>query len=263
MKSIRLLLCWFALGAVRCVAGGGLNLIGVEEQARVEPAASLVAGQPATLQILIPSGEPAAALKPRFVQLAGAIARPLEVETTLLPNDVDARVVRLRLTPPAVVRVTRLQLWLGTFGPLGLIVFPAGEPRLDLAPLAPAFEASRLRVVVSGIAPGLREFLRSQRLEFDDYGTDLPAQLSADTVVIGDVTQDDWDRLTRDTDTRGHLLAFIDAPQLLPGIYLQRDPAGHRYLAKITLPLTTLLETDPRARETLHTLLLQILTPAP
>jgi hypothetical protein len=263
MSPPRLLFCWFALGAARCLTSGGLTLIAVEEQARAEPAAPLVAGQPATLHILIPSGEAATDLQPRFVQLAGAMARPLELATSVLPGDVDSRVVRLRMTPPAVVRFTRLQLWLGPFGPLGVVVFPAGDPREDLSPLAAALEASRLRVLVAGAAPGLREFLRSRSLDFDDHGAGLPRQLSADTVLMGDFTPDDWERLTRDPATRGHLIAFMGEAALLPGIYLQSDPVARRHFAKITLPLTPLLATDPRARETLHTLLLQILLPAP
>lgn len=243
-------------------AAGGLHLLGVEEQTRVEPAPALVAGQPVTLEILVPAGATAEELKPRFVQIAGTIARPLAPEAELLPHPMeDTRIARLRFTPPAVTRVTRLMFWLGEFGPQPITVFPAAERREDLTPLADAFETSRAHLIVCGHSPELRAWLRSQKIDFEDYGSDAPERLSADTLLLGELRAEDWHRLT-DARGAGHVLAVMDEPALVPGVYTQRDPAGRRHLAKITLPLFPLLTTDPRAGETLHVLLLQALTPA-
>ncbi len=249
-------------------AAGGLHLLGVEEQTRAESApAALVAGQPSTLQILVPADTAPADLAPRFAQLAGAIARPLAVEAELLPHPADARVARLRLTPPAVTRVTRLALWLGPHGPQTLVVFPAAgaRPREDLAPLADLVSAAQLRILVCGPSVELRAHLRAEKIPFDDQGADPPDRLDADTLLLGHLAAEDWERLSTDrrAPASAHLLAFIDDPALLPGVYVQRDPAGRRHLAKITLPLATLLSTDPRARETFHTLLRQALPPLP
>ncbi|MEY4488963.1 MAG: hypothetical protein RIQ79_1471 [Verrucomicrobiota bacterium] len=245
---------------VLVVAGGGLNLLGVEEQSRVESSAPLVAGLPATLQILLPPGTSASDLAPRFLQLAGTIARPLPVEAVILPNETDARVLRLRLTPPAVKRVTRLQLWLGQVGPVDLVVFPPAEKREDLAPLAEALAASRLRLIVCGPSRELRAYLRGQSLEFEDFGADAPEHLAPDTLLLGELASEDWGRLTRDprAPATARLLAFMSEPTLLPGVYTQAAVA-----TKVTLPLVPLLSTDPRARETLHQLLLQVLPAAP
>lgn len=243
-------------------AAGGLHLLGVEEQARVEPSPALVASQAATLEVLVPVGVNAADLKPRFVQIAGTIARPLALEAEVLPHPMeDARIARIRFTPPAVTRVTRLLFWLGEFGPQPVTVFPAGERREDLASLADALHAACLRLVVCGGGAELRAWLRSQALDFEDLGRDAPSRLSGDELLLGDLRAEDWARLA-DARGAGHVLAFMDEPALSPGVYVQRDPAGVRHLAKITLPLFPLLATDPRARDTLHTLLLQALPAA-
>ncbi len=247
------------------MAGGGLNLIGIEEQNRAEPVAPLVSGQPATLQFLPPPDSSASDLIPRFLQLAGSVARPLTVEAVVLPNDADPRVLRLRCTPPTVKRVTRLQLWLGQSGPVELLVFPATEKREDLVPLAEALAASRLSLVVCGRSRELRAYLRAQALEFEDLGTDAPDHLAPDTVLLGELGHEDWERLVRDprTPANARLLAFVSDPVLLPGVYAQPVAPGGVVATKITLPLVPLLPTDPRARETLHLLLLQTLPAAP
>jgi hypothetical protein len=234
----------------------------VSEQARVEPEAALVSAQPATLELLLPPGESTSHLKPRWRQIGGSVTSPLELTCEWLTHPVDARISLLRVTPPTVTRVTRLQLFVGQFGPVGVVVIPSGEPRVDLASLPEALAASRMRLVVCGRAPGLREFLSTHRLDFEDEGNEPPRQLAPDTLLIGELTANDWDRLARAPRTGGHLLAFIEAPALVPGVYAQRDATTRRHRVKITLPITPLLSTDPRARETLHTLLLQVLEPA-
>ncbi len=125
-------------------AGGGLHLVGVEEQTRFEAPAPLLAGQPATLELLIPPQVDPATLRPRVRQLAGALGAPLAVDAVILPSAAieDTRVIRLRLTPSSVQRVTRLALWLGEFGPVALTVFPAADKREDLPPSPPAVSAS-------------------------------------------------------------------------------------------------------------------------
>lgn len=268
MQSLRAHLLLLALGVgypVFSMAGGSLNLIGIEEQSRAEQVAPLVSGKPATLRILPPPGFSESDLKPRFLQLAGTIARPLAMDAELLPNDADTRTLRIRLTPPAVKRVTRLQLWLGQSGPVELLVFPAAEKREDLVPLAEALAASRLRLSVCGTSRELRAYLRSQSLEFEDFGADAPEQLASGTVLLGEIGNEDWERLVRDprTPANARLLAFVSDPALLPGVYTQPITSGGITVTKITLPLLPLLSTDPRARETLHLLLLQTLPAAP
>src|SRR5690606_6348769 len=124
-----------------------------------------------------------------------------------------------------------------------------------------ALRAARLRLVVCGDSAELRAWLRSQALDFEDHGGDAPSRLSGDELLIGFLRAEDWDRLAAERGS-GHVLAFMDEPSLAPGVYGRHDLGGARYLAKITLPLFPLLATDPRARETLHTLLLQALPPA-
>lgn len=263
MKISRLILPLLTLicGAP-AFAAGGLHLLGVEEQTRIEPAPALITGQPVTMEILVPVGVNLEDLKPRFVQIAGTIARPLALEAELLPHPMeDGRIARVRFTPPAVKRVTRFMFWLGEFGPQPFTVFPVAESREDLASLAEAFEASRLDLVVCGGSAELRAWLRSQKLDFEDWGVDAPESLSADTLLLGELRAEDWHRLT-DTRGAGHVLAVMDEPALVPGVYIERDPAGRRHLAKITCPLFPLLTTDPRAGETLHALLLQAVPPA-
>lgn len=245
-------------------AGGGLHLVGVEEQHRATPAAPLIAGQPATLEILIPPGVAADTLRPHARQFAGAIGAPISLDAEILPSAAieDTRLIRVRLTPPAVQRVTSLALWLGEFGPVGLTVFPATQPRADLPSLAEALQASRLRLAVCGQGTELRDFLRAHSLDFEDFGTDAPDRLTDDTLLLGALRREDWDRLSGPR-AGGHLIGFFPEPALVPGVYTRTDPAARRQLTKVTLPLLSLLPTDPRARETFHQILLQALSPAP
>lgn len=260
MKNTPISLGILIAAASSAFASGGIQLLRVSEQAHTESAPALVSGQPATLELLLPPGERTMDLKPRWRQIGGNVSSPLELPYDLNQSTTDERITLLRVTPPTVNLVTSLQLFVGQFGPIVVVVFPAGERRNDLTPLTDALEASRLRLAVCGQAPGLREFLHAQKLDFEDEGNDAPRQLASDTLLIGDLTPGDWDRLTRDPLESGHLVAFVAAPQLMPGVYAQ-NTTPLRHFVKITLPILPLLSTNPRARETLHLLLLNVLKP--
>jgi hypothetical protein len=242
-------------------AAGGLTLLGVRGQAGAEAGPALAAEQAHELCFLLPQAASFAETIPGFFQVAGGLARPMEAGLVVAPDPADSRLLRVGITPPAVVRVTRC-LRLGKFGPFPLVVFPAAVVREDLAPLAEGLRTSGLRLAVCGESSELRAYLRGQGLDFTDLGASPPAQLGPGTLLVGQLSSEAWERLVTETSSAGaRLLAFVDDPALMPGVYTQTDPSGLRYLAKITLPLPPLLATDPRARETLHTLLFAALAP--
>lgn len=254
-------------------AAGGLHLLRVEEQTYAEPSVALVSGEESTLQILAPfapaDSAPADAT-PVFRQLSvsGGLAAPLAVEAAALPSTHDPRITRLRVRAPAVTRVTRFDLWLGKFGPVALTVFPAERPREDNAPLADTLATSGLRLAVCGAATDtaeLRAHLRAEKIDFDDLGASAPENIPADTLLLGLFRPEDLEHLA--ARPGGPLLAFVDDPALLPGVYSESPPSAapsaRRAIIKITLPLAPLLASDPRARETLHRLILQALPPPP
>jgi hypothetical protein len=248
------------------LAADGVTLLSVENQARVEAAPALVAGQPARLHFLLPPQTSLADAVPHLFQLAGSLARPLPAEVVVQPDPSDSRLVVISLTPPSVTRVTQFVLQVGKLGSQTLVVFPAATRRDDIAPLAEVLETSRLRLMVCGASPELRAYLRGQKLDFEDFGTDAPDRLAADALLVGLLSDEDWRRLAVDPVagtilTSGRLLAFVDDPALVPGVYAQPAPAGRSYLAKVTLPLPALLPSDPRARETLAALLRAALAP--
>ncbi len=261
MKNAPFSLVTLIAAASSAFAGGGIQLLRVSEQTHAESAPALISGLPVTLELLLPPGERTMDLKPRWRQIGGNVSSPLELPSDLKKSTSDERITLLRVTPPTVKQVTSLQLFVGPFGPVVVVVFPAGERRDDLAPLTEALAASRLRLAVCGQAPGLREFLHAQKLDFEDEGNDAPRQLVSDTLLIGELTPEDWDRLTRDPRASGHLVALVATPQLMPGVYVHHTTPFHQFI-KITLPILPLLSTDPRARETLHLLLLNVLKPA-
>ena len=226
-----------------------------------EPAA-LVAGQAVTLELLLPDGHAREPLSPVFRQLsaAGGIAAPLTLDASLAPAaaDDDGRLARLRMVPPEVTRVTRLGLWLGESGPLLLTVFPAARPRPDLAPVADALAASRLRLALCGPGRELRAHLRAEGLAFEDLGTEVPDHAPDGALLLATLRPEEWERLA--ARPGGALLAFVEELSPLPGVYARLDGPGQRSLVKVTLPLAARLAGDPRARETFHRLLLQSLS---
>jgi|GEM_PF-5562481 hypothetical protein len=224
------------------------------------PTFALVSGENATLRIL-PENTPATAeatATPRLFQVAGAVARPLETQITVEPDSAEPRALLLRFTVPDVKRPSRLALRLGDSPSLVFTALPA-SPRRDRTSLVDALETSRLRLLVCGRSRELRDWLRAEKLDFADEGVDPPSRVPADTLLLGTMNAEDWKRISRPGATPGRVLAFVDEPALLPGVYA--EPSARH--AKITLPLLASLPTDPLARETLHTLLFRALAPAP
>lgn len=217
---------------------------------------ALVSGENATLRLLLTARD--AHADPRLFQLADAVARPLDTPVAAEPDPADPRALLVRFTAPDVKRPSRLGLRFGDTAPLLFTVLPA-TPRPDHASLADALETSRLRLLVCGPSPELRAWLRAEKVPFDDEGADPPELLAADALLLGTMNEENWKRLAAPRPASGRLLAFVDAPALLPGVYA--EPAARR--AKVTLPLLPALPSDPLARETLRSLLLQALSPSP
>ncbi len=239
-----------------------LDLVRPELSAQPAPAPppALFAGQASTIRILpaeSPATENNSAPTAQLLQLGGTLAAPLDTVVTVPPDPADSRLVLVQFTAPPVSRPTRFALRLGDAPPIPLHVYPA--TRDDLPSLADALASSHLALAVSGSCPELRAWLLAENLEYEDLGHDTPDRIPADTLLLASLADSDWTRLTSHTpDSR--LLACIENPLTsLPGVY--SDPLGRR--TKITFPLLPLLPADPRARETLHALLLQALTPAP
>lgn len=223
------------------------------------PAPALFAGQSSTLRILpAPSPLTDSTLSPtaQLFQLGGALSAPLDTVISVTSDPADPRLLLVQFTAPPASRPTRFALRIGDAPPIPLHVYPA--TRDDLPSLVDALASSRLTLAVSGPSPELRAWLRTEHLDYEDLGADTPDRIPADTLLLATLTDADWTRLTtRSPD--GRLLACIENPPTsIPGVY--SDSLGLR--AKITFPLISLLPSDPRARETFHTLLLQALPPA-
>lgn len=239
--------------------------LGIESMPRSEMPPALVAGQPVALRFLLPEKIDPGETAPKLFQVGGSIAQPVESEFSLSADPLDSRVTLLRFTPPPVTRTTRFLLRFGQLPPRPLLVFPAADRReTRLALLDEALRQSRLRLFVSGKADELRAYLRAQKLDFEDLGADSPGRLGADALLLAPLTDEEWQHLSVADAPRGaRLLAFVSDPAQLPGVYhfAPAAPAPERTI-KVTLPLPDLLSPDPRARETLHLLLLTALAPA-
>lgn len=248
MKVFAIVLFAFIVPA----AFGEVTVLGIDGRSSCTCEYAIVAAEPIALRLLLPVNLNPAALHPELYQLAGRIAQPLPCKITASPD--DPRIVLVSLTPPAVERVTCLALRLRDLGAIKLIVYPAAKTRTDLPVLADALKASHLKLAVCGRSPELRRLLKSHALEFEDHGNDAPDWIAPESLRIGVLAVEDWDRLIA-LPAVGGLLAFVEDGSRLPGVYTQSQAT------KVTLPLLPGLATDPRARETIHHLLLTALTP--
>ena len=232
-------------------------VLGVAGRPRLSVPVALIGGESATLRLLADRAVTPAASSARLFQLAGPVAKPIETPLSLDLDPADPRVLLVRFTPPAVARASRLALQFDEAPPLILHVLPAG-PREDRPALADALHTARLRVLVCGRSPELRAWLRSEKVDFDDLGVDPPERIPGDALLLGQMSEEDWNQLTATPAAATPLLAFVDSPGLLPGVYA--ESAARR--AKVTLPILSGLTADPLARQTLHALILQSIAPA-
>lgn len=244
------------------VAPASLRLLDVSGRAPDSNPPAILAGEPVVLRLFFPPGTSLETLRPRLFQTAAdALRIPLNPEMSLAPDPADPRVALARFVAPPLIRAAPIALDFGAAGSLPLVIFPVDKPRADQLPLTAALSASRLRLAVAGPSPELRAYLRAERIDFTDLGASAPASLERGVLLLAELTPDAWLRLATPAAPAGaSLLAFLAEPALLPGVYA--EPAARR--AKITLPLLPLLPEDPRARATLHALLLQLMSsPAP
>jgi hypothetical protein len=235
-----------------------VTVLGIEGRFAPTAEHAIVSAEPCALRVLLPANITTAGLRADLFQIAGRVARPLPGEINIIPSPDDSRIAIVKLTSPAVERVTRLTLRLHDLGAINLIVYPAPKTRSDQPVLADVLAASRLKLAVCGRSAELRAFLKTHALEFEDLGADVPDTLAPDMLLVGVLSVGDWSRLAA-SPAKGGLLAFVDDASLLPGVYTHARPAAPA--TKVTLPLLPALSTDPRAQETLFMLLLTALTP--
>ncbi len=229
-----------------------------------EPAAApsppaLLSGATVGLRLLLPADRRAAESSARLLQTAGPLAAPLPVEVRLTADPGDPRLTLAVFEAPPVRRVTTFLLEIDRLAPIPLQVYPAA-PRADLPSLADALHRSGVRLQVSGRSATLRAQLLAEKLDFEDLGPDAPDHLEPGALLVADLEPAAWQALREGLAEapRGfRLLAFVSDPDVLPGIYPSAGLSGDiATCAKITLPVLERLPTDPRARETLHRLLL-------
>lgn len=253
--SLRVAALAFAAFSAESVDAAAPVVLGVQgsELASLPPA--LVAGESVTLRLLLPPGIELASLSPRLFQTAGEIIQiPLRPAITLVSDADDQRLTLAHFTLPRFTRVARVDLDLGHAGSVVLSVYPS---RTDEPALAEALAASPLRLAVAGPSAALRGYLRAEKVTFTDLGAITPHQLEKDVLLIAELSSDAWTRLaSASRPPRASLIAFVSDPAILPGVYVV--PAAGR--TKVTLPLLPFLMSDPRARATLHALLLQTLS---
>lgn len=237
-----------------CCAFAEITALGIEGRPTLPSEYAIAAAEPIALRVLLPANFTTDGFSAGLFQIAGSIAQPIPCEINIDTPPDDSRIGIVRLTPPMVVRVTRFALRIRNGGTINLDVFPAPKNRTDRPALADALRASRLKLAVCGRSAELRAFLSAHSLEFEDYGADAPDTLTPETFLIGELAIADWNKFATSF-TGGGLLAFVDDALHMPGVY------SHSQTTKVTLPLLSILSTDPRAEQTLFTILLAALTP--
>ncbi len=226
-----------------------IAVLGVECRASPSIEYPIQASEPFALRVLLPPNVTPAQIHAEVFQIAGSSAQPLPCKIAIVTSPDDPRIGIVKLTPPAVARVTRLALRVQNGGTINLLVYPAPKDRADRPALVDALRASGIKLAVCGRSTELRAFLSTHALEFEDHGTDAPDTLTSGTLLIGELPTEDWKKLTI-APAKGGMLAFVTDSSTMPGVY------SYSQITKVTLPLLSSLAADPRAEQTLFTLLL-------
>lgn len=218
---------------------------------------ALVAGETVTLRLLLPPGTDLESIAPRLFQTASEVIQiPLRPAVTLSSDANDSRLTLASFTLPHLARFAHVDLDLGLAGSIALSVFPSDLPRADQPLLAEALASSRLRLAVASSSAELRDYLRAEKIAFTDLGAAIPDRLEKNVLLLAELTPEAWATLAPTAPVGARLIAFVADPAMLPGVYAA-SAAGR---TKVTLPLLPFLMADPRARATLHALLLQTLS---
>lgn len=207
-----------------------------------------------------------------LLQLAHSIAAPLQKDlplaTALAFEDRTRQVVHVSIPVPEVKHVTRMLVRFRTqvagagewkaAGQTRLAVYPADHLR-EFKELLSAQEKERgIRLAVFGEHGGVRDFLRAERIDFEDLGAEFPADLSASFVYLGSANTGKQP-VRIPTETKARMVLFDLASDLLPGVY-----RGPRRTAYVTLPLLDHLTTDPKNQATFARIVSELLAePSP
>lgn len=259
MKTTTLLLLAALALPTASTHAQALKLVGMPERTWLSPSSPVSPGENVALEMLLMPGTDMETVRADLVQIAGTIAAPLDIPVTVKPSPHDKRLALVRFTAPKVSRITELNLRLSDQTRWPILIVPSLNKNDDQPDLADTFKSSRLQLILCGPSTELRDYLKSRSLPFEDLGPDSPRRLRDDEVLIGDITPDDWTRLTA-ADTTGRLIVAVGDPALLPGVHTTIRASGP--VCKITLPLFPLLPDNPQATNTLDQLLHAALTPA-
>lgn len=236
-----------------------LKLVGMPERIWQSPSPPVHPGENVALEMLLMPGTDMTTVRAHLVQIAGTIAAPLDIPVTVESSPHDERLALVRFTAPKVTRITELDLRLSDQTRWPIFIVPSLNKNEDQPDLVEALKTSRLQLILCGPSVELRDYLKSRSLPFEDLGSKAPRRLRDDEVLIGDVTPDDWTRLTA-PDTTGRLIVTVGDPAILPGVHTTIRASGP--VCKITLPFFLLLPDNPQAANTLDRLLHTALTPA-
>lgn len=128
--------------------------------------------------------------------------------------------------------------------------------------IAAAEKQDGFSLCVFGESPRIREFLDVHSIDFRDLGKNFPNRFPADGLAVGEVTEDDMERYRPHSES-GRKIFFLvgdrTQPKPLPGIYEISTPTG--ILSKVTLPLLSELQSNPKVQTAFLDLLIRNLNP--
>jgi hypothetical protein len=229
------------------------------------------AGSPAELTLAVEAPVGASVdLEADVAQVAGGIAATLEsgvgISKELRFADRTRQVIRASVPLPAMrggqllVRFTARE---GTsrkvVGQTSLFIYPDDGMKNLRVFFAALEERQSLRLGVFGASPRLREFLRAQKIPFEDCGGEVPERFEKTLVYAGEGKAEIADRFAANPDSKAVL--FLADAALIPGVYRTVRAGG--FLTKVTLPLPGLLSADPQAQQTFAEIFYQALPDQP
>lgn len=268
MKTMRLHLVAAALLLSEAVGQAQVTITEISRnEAEETPEMHAFGGETLELTLWI-KGPPLATAQvtARLFQAAGELATPLGEPFPIGSVTFDGngrQTTTAKIALPAVQMKTDIRIRFEAesgskpllAGTLRVQAYPTDKPA---ALEALAAEKERT-IAVFGESETLRLFLRNNGVAFQDLGENLPVELDATMLYLGDAPSKalaDW--VPRSGSGKAiFLVVFTEDPSLLPGVY--ETTKGNLTCARVTLPMLGRLNKNPLSQTTFLNILTQIL----
>lgn len=244
--------------------------LGLAGRERPVPATPVVGGETVNYELAVEVAAPVTfTLFADIRQAAKDLMAPLKANLPLAPEiafpAAGRRTVTVQIPIPEVQKGTLMMVDFKTaadqpaVAQAGFVVFPRTKPGARAEAVASASREGGLRLAVFGESEGLRGFLKTESIAFEDLGVEFPKEFRSGLLVLGEVTVSAVET-HRPNGRSGRAILFVSGTRLLPGVYESVTSGGS--LTKVTLPLMAGLGANPQNQSVFLDLITQQLKSA-